>query len=130
MASADDPIAKLNTAQEAFNKAQREAQTVSQSTQPWSPELVQFLSLCVLGFTCIALVLGTILLWRSRASAAHVIRLFGILVIIGMSGLLLVVGFSNAQLGPVIGLFGAIAGYLLGKEPSAEDRAPKPPPST
>lgn len=33
-----------------------------------------------------------------------------------MSSLLLVVGYSNDQLTPIVGLFGAIAGYLLGKD--------------
>ena len=33
-----------------------------------------------------------------------------------VSALLLVVGYSNEQLTPIVGLFGAIAGYLLGKD--------------
>ena len=40
----------------------------------------------------------------------------GVLAILAFSALLLVVGYSNEQLTPIIGLFGAIAGYLLGKE--------------
>ena len=37
-------------------------------------------------------------------------------IIVGLSALLLVAGFSNDQLTPIVGLFGAIAGYLPGKE--------------
>jgi len=39
-----------------------------------------------------------------------------VVIIVGLSALLLVAGFSNDQLTPIVGLFGAIAGYLLGKE--------------
>ena len=45
-----------------------------------------------------------------------ILRLYGVVIIVGLSALLLVAGFSNDQLTPIVGLFGAIAGYLLGKE--------------
>lgn len=84
--------------------------------QPWSPELVQFLSISVLGFAGIALFLATVLLLRSGAPPYQVIRVFGVITILGFSALLLVVGYNNEQLTPIVGLFGAIAGYLLGKD--------------
>jgi len=84
--------------------------------QPWSPELVQFLAVGVLGFSGIALIMASVLLWRSGAPAHQVLRIFGVLTILGFSALLLVVGYNNEQLTPIVGLFGAIAGYLLGKD--------------
>ncbi len=84
--------------------------------QPWSPMLVQYLSGSILVFTLLVLALSTALLWRKDASAQDILRLFGIVSIIGMSTLLLVAGYSNDQLTPIVGLFGAIAGYLLGRE--------------
>ena len=56
------------------------------------------------------------LLWKKGASGAHILRVFGIITILGFSALLLFVGYSNTQLTPIVGLFGAIAGYLLGKD--------------
>lgn len=86
--------------------------------QPWSPSLVAFLCVGVLVFALLLVALATILLMRTTVPAHYVIRLFGIISIITFSAFLLVVGYSNEQLTPIIGLFGAIAGYLLGKEAS------------
>ena len=78
-------------------------------------------SYSLLIFTCIAMGLVTVLLWKSgKFSASSLLRIFGIITIIGVSSLLLIAGYSKEQLTPIVGLFGAIAGYLLGKEPSAE----------
>ena len=106
-------ISALETAQKAFDKSQ--APTAAW-VQPWSPELVQFLAIGVLGFSCIALIMATALLWRSGAPPHQVLRVFGVITIVGFSALLLVVGYNNEQLTPIVGLFGAIAGYLLGKD--------------
>lgn len=87
----------------------------------WTPELVRFLTTCTFGFMAFALLLAAVLLWRAGASGVQVLRVFGILTIVGLSALLLFVGYSNDQLTPIVGLFGAIAGYLLGRDstPSA-----------
>ena len=60
--------------------------------------------------------LGSLLMWKKSSNGQEVLRLYGVVIIVGLSALLLVVGFSNSQLTPIVGLFGAIAGYLLGKE--------------
>lgn len=109
-------VAALERAQKSFDSLQAGA-TIAQ--QPWSEHIVQFLSLSVLGFTVVALVMVTLLLWRSKSSEAQVLKIFGVLSILGLSALLLVAGYSNEQLTPIVGLFGAVAGYLLGKEPKA-----------
>lgn len=90
--------------------------------QPWSPELVKFLSVSVLGFSCAALIMAAVLLWRSNAPPHQVLRVFGIISILGFSALLLVAGYNNEQLTPIVGLFGAIAGYLLGKDASKNEK--------
>jgi len=88
--------------------------------QPWSAELVKFLSTGVIGFSCIALILASVLLWRSNALPNQVLRVIGVITILAFSALLLVVGYSNEQLTPIVGLFGAIAGYLLGKDSKSQ----------
>ncbi len=106
-------MSTLDKALMAIDKAQPSPTTW---VQPWSQDLVQFLSIGVLGFSCIVLVMATALLWRSRAPPHQVLRVFGVISILGFSALLLVVGYNNEQLTPIVGLFGAIAGYLLGKD--------------
>ena len=110
---ADAAMSALDLAQKALDKTQ-----VSPASwvQPWSQELVKFLSIGVLGFSFVALIMATALLWRSAAPPHQVLRVFGIISILGFSALLLVVGYTNEQLTPIVGLFGAIAGYLLGKD--------------
>src|SRR5688572_22626594 len=59
--------------------------------QPWSQDLVIFLSISVLSFCCLILIMATILLWRVGAAPQQVLRIFGVIAIIGLSALLLVV---------------------------------------
>lgn len=113
MSENDDLYTSLKNAQ--TNSDQHESVS-SETSQPWSPDLVTSLSVSVLVFTTITLVLCTTLLWRARSNAIQVLRIFGILSIIGLSAFLLIVAYSKEQLTPIVGLFGAIAGYLLGKE--------------
>lgn len=51
---------------------------------------------------------------QSGAPPHQVLRFFSQFPL-GLSPLLLVVGYNNEQSTPIVGLFGAIAGYLLGK---------------
>ncbi|CDG83687.1 putative uncharacterized protein [Janthinobacterium agaricidamnosum NBRC 102515 = DSM 9628] len=110
-------MALLDHAQAELNASAVAAQqTLQMQVEMWNPALIQFLAVSMLVFTFGALLLGTLLLWRSKAPAMQVLRTIGVISIIGISALLLVVGYSNEQLTPIVGLFGAIAGYLLGKD--------------
>jgi hypothetical protein len=111
--------AEVQAALQTLGKAQTAVDGLSNTTnwtQPWSPGLVQFLAVSVLGFSCLVLAISAVLLWRARASGLQVLRVAGVISILAFSALLLVVGYDNQQLTPIIGLFGAIAGYLLGKD--------------
>lgn len=123
-----DEIEKMHAAQELVDDAGRASLAIieksSQLHQPWSESLVIYLSVAVLAFALLLSILATILLLRTNVVANYVIRLFGIIAIITFSALLLVVGYSNDQLTPIVGLFGAIAGYLLGKDASQERSVP------
>lgn len=110
----ESAMAALETAQQTIDK--KVADSPTGWIQPWSHELVSLLSISILVFSLIALIMATVLLWRTSAQPSQILRVFGILTIIGFSAFLLVVGYSNEQLTPIIGLFGAIAGYLLGKD--------------
>lgn len=114
---ASDPMAALATAQRAFDAAKAAAASSKEFLlHGWSPELVKFLALCLLGFTLLAIAIAAVLLWRSRATAYHVLRTIGVISILGISSVLVIVGYSTEQLTPIVGLFGAVAGYLLGKD--------------
>ncbi|HRO79927.1 MAG TPA: hypothetical protein PLR92_00750, partial [Alicycliphilus denitrificans] len=98
----EDALAAMDKAQNAFN--QTVASASGSSFQPWSESLVKYLSISVLGFMMVSLILCTTLLWRRNAEASEILRIFGILSIVGLSALLLITGFSNEQLTPIVGL--------------------------
>ena len=110
-----DAMSALSKAQASFDAATASAPWV----QPWSQELVRFLAVSVLGFSGLALVISAALLWRAAATPPQVLRVTGVISIVAFSALLLVVGYDNQQLTPIVGLFGAIAGYLLGRDSSS-----------
>lgn len=93
--------------------------------QPWSPDLVITLSVSILIFSLLVIALATFLLKQRDADQNTILKIFGLVLIICMSAFLLVVGYGKDQLTPIIGLFGAIAGYLLGKDTS-DPRASAP----
>ncbi len=122
--AANDALSNLDRAQSAFDTS-----VAGAAAQPWSQDLVMSLAVAVLLFAALALVLSTVLLWKKDAGPAHVLRIFGIITIIGLSALLLIVGYDNDQLTPIVGLFGAIAGYLLGKDTPTAGGSESLPPS-
>ena len=111
----EDVFERLNKVQEQVSSSAPSADHLA-AQQPWSPELVIYLSTSILLMTALALILGSVLLWKRSYAGQDILRLYGVVIIVGLSALLLVAGFDNDQLTPIVGLFGAIAGYLLGKE--------------
>lgn len=55
---------------------------------------------------------------RTTVTAEQVLRFYAILVILIGTLLLIVAGLNDTQIAPAAGLFGTIAGYLLGKNQS------------
>jgi hypothetical protein len=88
----------------------------SSASGGWDPTFVLKVGGGLAVVTVIVLVLATALLWRAKAEADQVVKVLGVLLVIGLSAGLLVVGYSHEQVTPIIGLFGAIVGYLLGKD--------------
>ena len=88
------------------------------------------MSAALLVFGVVVLLLATYLIKVGKSSEA-VLRIFGTILIIVIAVFLVVAGYSDTQIAPVMGLLGTIAGYLLGKEskekpptPSQTDTAP------
>jgi hypothetical protein len=95
-------------------------------TQPWDPKLIVTLSGMLLIFALLVFFLMFYLI-RANKRPESVLRVFGTLLIIVVACFLIIVGFGNDQLAPVMGLLGTIAGYLLGRNTiSATGDAPLP----
>jgi hypothetical protein len=94
--------------------------------QPWSPELVTRLSGSFLLFGGAICAVTAALLWR-RCRAADILRAFSLPLIIVSAVYLVVTGYSDQQISSVIGLLGAIAGYILGSRDQPASPAVKTP---
>ena len=74
------------------------------------------LILVVVGLGVLVLVSLSITLIKTRASADDTIRAYTLTLIIIGTLLLICASYSNDQIAPAIGLFGTVAGYLLGRK--------------
>jgi uncharacterized membrane protein len=73
------------------------------------------ISTVVLVFGLLVILLATYLIKAGKNTEA-VLRIFGTILILTMAVFLVVAGYTDTQIAPVIGLLGTIVGYLLGKE--------------
>lgn len=112
----DSAILSMQAAQKAADAAKTSG--IESLTTNWAPSLIQFLVVAVFLVLALTLVMSAVLMWRNSSTTGQILRTFGVILIVGFATVLLVVGYSSEQLTPIIGLFGAIAGYLLGKESS------------
>ena len=74
------------------------------------------LALAIIGFGVLIVIALSIFLRRTSASADDAIRGYGITLIIIGTMVLICAGYSNNQIAPAMGLFGTLAGYLLGRK--------------
>ena len=91
-------------------EASRQAEPIGRS------EYELGLTYAVLAFAALALFSVAYLAAKAAKPWApdSIIRVFGIVLIVPLAVLLVVAGYSEKQIAPVIGLLGVIAGYLLG----------------
>lgn len=80
------------------------------------PNAEAWLGGAILVFGLIVLVLQFMLIRSSRnAGPEDCLRLFTVTMIIAGTLALIAIGYTANQIGPALGLFGTIIGYLLGK---------------
>ena len=99
--------------------------SASASTEPvawWSVANAMTISSAVLLFGVFAIVISALLIKWGKSSEA-VLRIVGTIMIIVAALFLVVAGYSDKQIAPVMGLLGTIAGYLLGKS-TGDDKTP------
>jgi len=74
------------------------------------------LALVVIGLGVLVIVALSIVLRSKSASPDDAIRAYAITLIIIGTMVLICAGYSNDQIAPAMGLFGTLAGYLLGRK--------------
>lgn len=77
-----------------------------------------------MGFTLLLVAFLTYLI-KHGYDLENLSKLFGTILIIVAAVFLIVAGYTETQIVPVIGLLGTIAGYMLGKEHSKSKKKKK-----
>lgn len=75
------------------------------------------LTLVILLFGALVLLAEYLLLRHAKKSSYELMQLFAVNLIITGTLVLISAGYSAEQIAPAMGLFGTIAGYLLGRRP-------------
>jgi hypothetical protein len=85
------------------------------SSSWWSPGNAMTISVAVLVFGLLVLGLTGYLL-KTAKDPQQVPKVIGLILVVVMAVFLVVAGYSDKQIAPVIGLLGTVLGYLLGKD--------------
>lgn len=85
----------------------------------WSNKNAMTMSSLILTFGLIICAIGGYFL-KKGADPDSLLKFFGTIVIIMGALFLVVAGYDDKQIGPVMGLLGTMVGYLLGKGASPE----------
>ena len=81
----------------------------------WSTKNAMTMSSTVLLFGVLVIGICAWLMRDMKPSADSILKVFGTVLIITGALFLVVAGYSDEQMAPVMGLLGTLAGYLLGK---------------
>lgn len=92
----------------------REKKTVEKEDIWWTAQNAMTISSAVLVFGVFTMIIALTMVKRGTNPEAA-LRILGTLVILFAALFLVVAGYSDKQIAPVMGLLGTIAGYLLGK---------------
>jgi len=113
-----DPVSEAVTA-----PAKAELPPVSRSSEFLSePEVRLTIAVALIGL--IALALEYLLLRRIKnLQAEEALRVFGVTLILIGTFFFVAAGFGAQQIAPALGLFGTIAGYLLGRAAGKGERS-------
>jgi hypothetical protein len=84
-----------------------------------------WLSAEILLFGLGVVVIEFLLLRKARVTAEEALRVYAVTLIIVGTLFAITAGFDSNQIAPAMGLFGTIAGYLLGKRSALSERSDK-----
>jgi len=109
----DDAAKAAKAADEALQISPSQGSAQHTPYPGWTPSLVISLSFSILVFGLLVMLLISRLVMRGTDLNA-LIRAFALILIIVAAIFLVVAGYTQEQIAPVMGLLGTIAGYLLG----------------
>ena len=107
------------------NAAKESARTVALQAEAGSPYSLEEIQLTIIIF-----VFGLIstylfyLLVKSGLATRFLMRIYVVIILVFGSLLVVSSGYATDQIAPVIGFFGTIAGYLLGRSEQSSDKPP------
>jgi hypothetical protein len=84
-----------------------------------------WLSLLIIAFGCVVVAVQYALLRKRNFDGNDILKVFGVTLIIVGTLFLISAGFGDKQIASAMGLFGTLAGYLLGRasvEPPTEEK--------
>src|SRR6266850_2732173 len=87
----------------------------------WTPRIGLSLSYSILIFGLIVLVMMSVLVAKYSVNINRLLRAFALVLIIVAAVFLIVAGYTEQQIAPVMGLLGTIAGYLLGSRHASDE---------
>lgn len=94
----------------------------AQKSSWWSTKEAMTVSASVLGFGLLVTIAAAWLLQKGREPVA-ILRVFGTILILVFAVFLVVAGYDDKQIAPVMALLGTVAGYLLGSRDSGTQTA-------
>lgn len=121
MSSTDERIQQLR--QQVADSKQHLQSSSSDSVSAhtwWSVNEAMTISATVLAFGLVISLIVGYLMAKGKAPE-HLLRTFGTILIIISAVFLVVAGYSDKQIAPVMGLLGTVAGYLLGKSSNEKE---------
>lgn len=84
------------------------------------------LSASVLVFGALLFIAELVVIRSAKYSPDQSTKLLAVTLIIVATLFIITAGFSSEQIAPAMGLFGTVAGYLLGRAQAQEQSAPTP----
>ena len=125
--SDDELDEAIENAKSGVKSSQQQTIKVENTTKNdwWSVKDAMTVSTVMLGFFFMVLLLATYLI-KIGTNTDVLLKFFGTILIISTTSFLIIVGYNNEQITPVIGLLGTIAGYLLGKDNKDDNTIIKP----
>lgn len=120
----EETVKKI-TDQIAKSKVQLETISTNAEESWWSATNAMTISSAILIFGVVICIICAVLTKKGH-NPDNILKLFGTILIVISAIFLVVAGYSDKQIAPVMGLLGTIAGYLLGKN-TTDPNDKKPP---
>ena len=113
-ADAEKSYTKTSVMVDQHNATKTEARTAANEAW-WSTSNAMTVSSCVLLFGLCSLIIAAVLMKKTQVTTDGILKVFGMILLIFASVFLVTAGYTEYQIGPVLGLLGTIAGFIFGR---------------